>query len=99
MTGFTNKNILDMAQYLSEAGKDMWIRHVLVPGITTDDSDLKKLADFISGLKTVSKVEVLPYHRLGVPEYERLGISYPLPDVNPPSDEEIKKARDILCKC
>ena len=99
LTGFTNKNILDLAQYLSEAGKDMWIRHVRVPGITTDDSDLKKLADFISGLKTVSKVEVLPYHRLGVPEYERLGISYPLPDVNPPSEEEIKKARDILCKC
>ena len=96
LTGFTNQNILDMAKYLSDSGKEMWIRHVLVPGITTDENDLKKLAEFISGLKTVSKVEVLPYHRLGVPEYERLGIEYPIPDVCPPSEEQLARAREIL---
>lgn len=96
LTGFTNQNILEMAKFLSDSGKEMWIRHVLVPGITTDDADLKKLAEFISGLKTVSKVEVLPYHRLGVPEYERLGIDYPIPEVSPPSEEELARAREIL---
>ena len=96
LTGFTNQNIIDMAKYLSDTGKEMWIRHVLVPGITTDEEYLHKLAEFIHTLKTVSKVEVLPYHRLGVPEYERLGIKYPIPDVNPPSEEQLSKAKEIL---
>ena len=98
LTGHTNRNILEMAQYLSESGKKMWIRHVLVPGITTDENSLYKLAEFIKRLKTVSKVEVLPYHRLGVPEYERLGISYSLNNVNPPSEAQLKTAREILCE-
>ena len=74
LTGFSNKNILDLAQYLSDQGKHMWIRHVLVPGITTDEADLKKTAEFIRTLKTVDRVEVLPYHKLGIQEWERLGI-------------------------
>lgn len=51
LTGQTNKNILDMAQYLSKNGKKMWIRHVLVPGITTDERYLKQLREFIDTLK------------------------------------------------
>ena len=97
LTGFTNQNILEMAHFLSESGKEMWIRHVLVPGITTDEEALRKLAEFIHGLKTVSKVEVLPYHRLGVPEYERLGIPYSLSNIKPPSEEQLSRAREILC--
>ncbi len=96
LTGCSNKNILDMAEYLSDNGKEMWIRHVLVPGITTFKEDQERLAAFIKPLKTVSKVEVLPYHRMGVPEYERLGIKYTLPDTLPPSKEELEKARALL---
>ena len=96
LTGCSNKNILDMAEYLSDNGKEMWIRHVLVPGITTFKEDQERLAAFIKTLKTVSKVEVLPYHRMGVPEYERLGIKYTLPDTLPPSKEELEKARALL---
>lgn len=96
LTGCTNRNILDMAEYLSQSGKDMWIRHVLVPGITTDEDSLKRLADFIDTLKTVRKVEVLPYHRMGIPEYERLGIPYRLKDTEPPTKEQIEIARKIL---
>ena len=59
LTGFTNKNILDMAEYLSEQGKDMWIRHVLVPGINDDEKYLKRLYEFISKLKTVKKISAL----------------------------------------
>ena len=51
LTGWTNSNILDLAQYLSDNGKAMWIRHVLVPGITTDDADLEKLRDFVGSFK------------------------------------------------
>ena len=75
LTGQTNKNILDMAQYLSKNGKKMWIRHVLVPGITTDEKYLKQLREFIDTLKTVDRVEVLPYHTLGVFKWKELGLS------------------------
>ncbi len=66
LTGRTNENILDMAKYLSDIGKDMWIRRVLVPNLTNDDKELNNLYDFISSLKTVKKVEILPYHTLGI---------------------------------
>lgn len=96
LTGFTNANILDLAQYLSEQGKHMWIRHVLVPGITTDEEDLRKTDAFIHTLKTVDKVEVLPYHKLGIQEWERLGIPYQLEGIDPPTAEQLKLAKDIL---
>lgn len=96
LTGHTNKNILDMARYLSDNGKEMWIRHVLVPGITDEQEALEELKRFIDSLKTVSKVEILPYHRMGVPEYERLGIDYPLKEVQPPTKEEVERASKIL---
>lgn len=96
LTGWGNENILALAKYLSDNGIHMWIRHVLVPGITTDEEDLKKLAEFIGTLKTVDKVEVLPYHSLGIPKYDNLGIEYTLRDTESPSKEEIKKAETIL---
>ena len=95
LTGWTNSNILDLAQYLSDNGKAMWIRHVLVPGITTDDADLEKLRDFVGSLKTV-RFEILPYHTLGVFKWENLGIPYELGDVMPPTKEEIAHAEEIL---
>lgn len=96
LTGFSNSNILDLAQYLSDQGKHMWIRQVLVPTITTDEDDLKKTKEFIDTLKTVDKVEVLPYHKLGITEWERLGIPYKLEGIDPPTDEEQKLAKSIL---
>ena len=96
LTGFSNSNILDLAQYLSDQGKHMWIRHVLVPTITTDEDDLRKTKEFIDTLKTVDKVEVLPYHKLGITEWERLGIPYKLEGIDPPTDEEQKLAKSIL---
>lgn len=96
LTGFSNQNILDLAQYLSDCGKHMWIRHVLVPGVTTDEADLRKTDAFIRTLKTVDKVEVLPYHKLGIREWERLGIPYQLEGIDPPTAEEQKLAKQIL---
>ena len=96
LTGHTNKNILDCARYLSDQGIKMWIRHVLVPGGSDKDEYLHRLADFIHTLKTVERVEVLPYHTLGVFKWEQLAISYPLEGVRPPSKERIDNAREIL---
>ena len=96
LTGQSNKNILTMARKLSDMGKPMWIRHVLVPGGSDKDEYLHRLADFIHTLKTVERVEVLPYHTLGVFKWEQLGIPYPLEGVRPPSEERINNAREIL---
>ena len=96
LTGQTNQNILAMARELSDMNKPVWIRHVLVPGVTDDESDLQKLSDFVASLKTVQRFEVLPYHTLGVFKWEELGLDYALKDVNPPSKEEIERAETIL---
>ena len=97
LTGQTNTNILDMARCLSDNGKAMWIRHVLVPGITDDEGQLKRLRKFIDTLNTVERVEVLPYHTLGVFKWKELGIPYRLEGVKPPTEEQVQRAREILC--
>lgn len=96
ITGFKNKNILDMAKYLSDIGKSMWIRHVLVPNYTDSNDDLLKLQKFISSLKTIEKIEVLPYHTLGMFKWENLGIEYKLNGINSPTHEEVENAIRIL---
>lgn len=96
LTGCTNVNILDMARYLSEINKPMWIRHVLVPGGSDNDEQLKKLNEFIKTLKNVDRVEVLPYHTLGTFKWEELGIDYPLKGVEPPTKERIENANNLL---
>lgn len=96
LTGHGNENILEMARYLSDHGKDMWIRHVLVPNLTDDEEGLKELDRFISTLKTVKRVEILPYHTMGVFKYDKLGIKYPLEGVPTPTEEEVKRAEKLL---
>lgn len=96
LTGQTNQNILEMAAYLSDHGKAMWIRHVLVPGITTEEDELYRLRSFLDTLKTVERVEVLPYHTLGVFKWKELGIPYQLEGVDPPTKEQIDRAKEIL---
>ena len=96
LTGHTNKNILDCARYLSDQGIKMWIRHVLVPGITDKDEYLIRTREFIDTLKTVTKVEVLPYHTLGAYKWKELGIPYKLEGVEPPTEERIQNAKKIL---
>ena len=96
LTGHKNDNILAMAQYLSDKGIHMWIRHVLVPNLTDDEEGLKKLNQFIKQLKTVDKVEILPYHTLGLMKCEKLGIPYPLDGYKIPTAEEVEKAEKLL---
>ncbi len=96
LTGMSNKNPLSFARYLSDNGKDMWIRHVLVTGITDNDAYLHRLKEFIDTLKTVKKVEVLPYHSMGEVKYEKLGLEYALKGLEPPSAERIQNAKQIL---
>lgn len=96
LTGFSNENILEFMKYLSDNGKLMWIRRVLVPNLTDSEDDLVKTKNFIETLKTVERVEVLPYHSLGIFKWKKLGIKYSLENVESPTDEEIKRAETLL---
>lgn len=96
LTKHPNENILDMLSYLSEIGKPVWIRQVLVPEITDNDVYLNRTREFINTLSNVEKVEVLPYHTLGEYKWRELGLGYPLEGVEPPSPERIKNAEKIL---
>jgi pyruvate formate lyase activating enzyme len=98
LTGQSNQNTLAFAKFLSEQGKKVWIRYVLVPDITDDDGLIYELKEFVDGLKTVEKVEVLPYHTMGVVKYENLGLEYPLKGVEPPSKERVQNAKRILAR-
>ncbi|WP_311407616.1 pyruvate formate-lyase-activating protein [Liquorilactobacillus uvarum] len=96
LTGYRNENILDLCQYLSDAKKPVWIRHVLIPERTDFDNYLSELGDYIKTLKNVKKVEVLPYHTMGVHKYHEMGIKYKLEGIEPPSSERVANAEKLL---
>ena len=96
LTGFDNSNISEMAKYLSEINKPVWIRHVLVPEHSDFDEDLDALGDFIDTLSNVDRVEILPYHTLGKFKWENLGIPYTLESISPPSAERIENAKQRI---
>ena len=98
LTGQSNQNILDLARYLSDHGKHMWIRHVLVPGVTDGEKELHDLRDFIDSLATVDRVEILPYHTMGKYKYENLGMKYRLEGVPELSAERQQNAVEIMRK-
>ena len=96
LVGFSNEKELAFARYLSEIGKTMWIRQVLVPGFTDNMQDLLNLKNFIKSLRTVEKVEILPYHTLGKYKWDDLGLKYELEGVPSATDEDVKRAKEIL---
>jgi pyruvate formate lyase activating enzyme len=96
LTGKPNDQIKNFALYLKEKKIPVWIRHVLVPGVTDSEENLQNLGSFINILDNVEKVEILPYHRLGVYKWEALGLKYPLENVQPPTDESVQHAYELL---
>ncbi|PYZ95088.1 pyruvate formate-lyase 1-activating enzyme [Salipaludibacillus keqinensis] len=96
LTGVSNKHILEFAKKLSEEKVPVWIRHVLVPGVSDNEEDLANLSSFISTLSNVNKVEVLPYHKMGVYKWKELGLTYPLEGVESPTEQEVNRAKTLL---
>ena len=96
LVGFDNTLELAFAKYLDENNIPVWIRQVLVPGYTDDESDLIKLKNFISNLNNVKKVEILPYHSIGKYKWAQLGFKYPLENVRDANDDDITRAKKIL---
>lgn len=96
LTGHDNGNILAFARYLAQKNIPVWVRHVVVPGITDDPKQLTQLGHFIGSLPNVKALDVLPYHVMGVSKYRELGIPYPLEGVEPATREQAKEARRII---
>ena len=82
------------AHRLADRGTPIWIRFVLVPGLTDDSANVAGIADIVAGLDTVERVEVLPFHRLGAAKYAALGTDFPLADTAPPDADLIDRVRE-----
>ena len=96
LTGQSNSNILAFAKYLDSIGKPVWIRHVVVPGITFDEKELTELGLFLKTLRNVEKLEVLPYHSMGKVKYDNLGMDYVLKDTPQLTKAEAKEAENMI---
>lgn len=93
-----NAGILAFAEYLDAKNIPVWIRHVVVPGITYNEEYLYKLGLFIGKLKNVKVLDALPYHTMGIVKYENLGMDYPLKGVPALSKEDVIKAKSFIIK-
>lgn len=96
LVGFSNKLELEFARYLSDNNIPMWIRQVIIPGITDEEKDLIDLKNFLSTLKTVQKIELNSYHTLGIYKWNQLGVEYPLKNIRPANNDDIIRAKQIL---
>lgn len=96
LTGYSNKNILLFAEYLSKKNIPVWIRHVVVPTITFNKKYLEELGEFLATLKNIKALDVLPYHDMGKVKYKNMGIKYPLEDIEPLTKEQAVEARNYI---
>lgn len=99
LTGQPLQPVLDFAKYLSDNKIPTWIRYVLVPGLTDRDDLVDRHANFIaSNLSNVQRVEILPFHRMGLAKYNKLGLKYALADTAPPTAEAVERAKTFYRK-
>lgn len=96
LTGKPNTNTLNFAKYLSDNSIPVWIRQVLVPGITDDEQDLIKLKNFLTTISSLEKFEFLPYHTMGKYKWDELNLNYPLNEIRPATEEDVKRAENII---
>lgn len=96
LTGMTNENALKTLHHCEEIGKDVWIRHVLLPHYTMKDDKLKMLAEFLGKYKCIKRVDLLPYHTMGLYKWETLGIDSKIKGIDPPSEEQIQHTKSIF---
>lgn len=96
LTGHDNAGILAFARYLEKKRVPVWIRHVVVPGITDDEKLLTRLGTFLGTLSNIKALDVLPYHIMGITKYEQLDIPYPLKGIPAATKEQAAKAKKII---
>jgi pyruvate formate lyase activating enzyme len=94
LTGKDIGQTLDFARRLAARKRPIWVRFVLVPGLTDDLADIASIATFVASLGNVERVEVLPFHQMGRFKWEKLGLDYTLKDAEPPSAELTERVLD-----
>lgn len=97
-TGVSNSLIKENAGKIARLGKEIIIRYPMIPGYNTSEDNIKNMGEFARSLN-IKRVDILPYHQLGVSKYSAIGKVYQIPDINPPTEDEIEKARIILESC
>lgn len=96
IAGASNKSTLRLAEYLRDTNKAVWVRYVLVPGYTDNEEHLHQLGQFLQPMNNIQKLEIQPYHKLGIHKYESLGWKYELEGVEQNTPEQLKRANDIF---
>lgn len=96
LVGVSNKRTLEFAEYLAKRNQKTWIRYVVVPGYSDDDESAHALGKFIQHMTNIEKVELLPYHQLGLHKWKTMGFDYPLDGVPPPSKDTMDRIKNIL---
>ena len=96
LTGAPHSHVFDFMDYLRSKGKPVWVRHVIVPEITYKEEQLRALGQYLRDFENVERIDVLPYHTLGVSKYEQLGVEYPLEGVPQLTKSDAKRALDII---
>ena len=96
LTGMDNAPTLEFARRLAARKRPVWLRFVLVPGLTDDRNDITQIARFTAGLGNVERVDVLPFHQMGRHKWHKLGLPYSLETVEPPSSELLKKTCEVF---
>lgn len=96
LTGRSNKQTLRTAEWLEAHGKPFWLRYVLAPGYSDFEEDIRNLGNHFRNFKQTQRVEILPYHRLGVHKYEAMGLDYALKDVKENTPEQLRSAEKLF---
>ncbi len=96
LTGRTNYQTLKTAQWLEDNQKPMWLRYVLIPGYTDLEEDIRAVGQHFQNYKMIERVEILPYHKLGVHKYETLGLDYKLKDISQNTPEQLDRAKALF---
>jgi pyruvate formate lyase activating enzyme len=96
VTGLHNEDVLEFCNRLAALKRPMWLRYVLVPGLTDIPEEMEAVASFGASLGVVERVEILPFHQLGQYKWEKLGLDYKLASTEPPTNDSVAKAVAIF---
>ena len=96
LTGRSNSQTLSTARWMEENGKPFWLRYVLVPGISDFEEDIRALGEHFKDYRMLQRVEILPYHTLGIHKYESMGQEYPLKDIKTNTPEQLDRAMKLF---
>lgn len=96
ITGRSNERTLETAKWLEENNRPFWLRYVLVPGLSDFEEDIRAFGEHFKNYRMIQRVEILPYHKLGIHKYETLGMEYQLADVPLNTQEQLDRAKALF---